>query len=272
MLIVSDVHFGKNAMNDVDAFLEAAASRDHRIVVVAGDVTQSHTDEEYGEAVRFIRRLLDSGRVVVLTPGNHDLGCWRGERLRVDDRARDRFRNLLAPVLRQPEVVAHNDMDSVVRVGDDVFVALRSVHRGPKRYGGMFRRGRITGDQIAWTQGVLATLEGRSRLHLVTHRSLWEDPPDRHAALRRRARLERELLVPFGFTSYIHGHNHRFVARARETPKFGYAILHISAPTLSERTRGEARGWVDWPLEDRAARAEPRLVECVPQRGGPLAE
>ena len=87
------------------------------------------------------------------------------------------------------------------------------------------------------------TFEGCA-LHLVTHRSLWSDEKDKHRAIRRRERLEKALLGPFGFSSFIHGHNHNFVSRMTTTPKRGLSIRRLGVPTLSERS-GE-RGYVRW--------------------------
>jgi len=276
MLLVSDIHFGANRAEDVAAFERAASdgTNQDRIVVIAGDFTQDHKSGEFEDAAAFLCRLLEAGCVVIATPGNHDLGRWQGEKMFTNDRARARCRSLLAPVYDQPQVESHHDMDSITVVGDEVFVALRSIHRGPARWGGILRHARIRRNQIEWANRELsrlrreASIGASSRLHLVTHRSLWRDDGDKHSAVRRRRRLEAELLKPAGFVAYIHGHNHRFSAGVRTTPKLGLRLMHLSIPTLSTRARAKgeqfeySRGWVNW----RAVDSPPSLVEVAQRK------
>jgi 3',5'-cyclic AMP phosphodiesterase CpdA len=258
LFLVSDVHFGKNTEQIVDRFLASATADNlRRVVVIAGDLTQDAEPDEYAATDRFVSRLLAANIRVIVTPGNHDFGRWRGERLRADGPARAAFGDLLSSVNAQPEVIASNDFDAITRIDDDLFVCLRSTHRGPSSKLGITGHNRITRDQIRWAARVLDELQTeRLSLHLVTHRSLWSDDDDKHGALCRRRRLEEELLRPYGFASFINGHNHRFGSRSRKTPKTGYRIRHVAVPTLSERKGKHGdRGYVVW------SGAEPELVE-----------
>ena len=252
MLFVSDVHFGSNLEPTVEAFVKMAIdSTDNpdQVVVCPGDLTQDHSNEEYAKAERFLRGLLDTGIRVVLTPGNHDFGRWKGERFYVNESARKRFRGLLQPVLAQDCVLAHQDYDAITEFGNDIFVTLRSTHRGQKKMLGVWGGNRIRREQVEWAGRVLGamSLEGK-RIHLVTHRSLWQVDDDKHAHMRRRRRLEEELIVPFGFSTVVHGHNHVFRFEPRPTPKTGTVLTHLSVPTLSKRTSGPGQhcGWVNW--------------------------
>ena len=62
----------------------------------------------------------------------------------------------------------------------------------------------------------------------------------------------KELLIPFGFSTAINGHNHRFDCGYREVKDTGFRLLHIQAPTLSKRTKSGKgnRGYVKWDPED----------------------
>lgn len=254
MLFASDLHFGANRSEDIDAFLGAARheAAGDRLVVIPGDLTMTGTVEEYDAASAFIRALLHLGLRVVLTPGNHDFGKWPGERLGLRRETRNRFADLLKPIQDQPEVIAVRDFDAIHVIGTDVFVALRSTHRGQLSSLGVRGTGRIRGEQIDWAVAELTRLgvdDAPYRRHLITHRSLWQDEgvaPDKHGPMKRRGRLEREVLVPLAFKSFIHGHNHRPVMEHVALPKSRGVIARIGVPTLSTRDHspGQARGWL----------------------------
>lgn len=251
MLFVSDVHFGANQADDVEAFMRAAADevRGDALVVIAGDLTQNATDAEYDDAREFIGRLVGKGLRLVVTVGNHDLGGWRGERLGMRARARKRFVDLLKIVQAQPEVIAVNDVDAIHRFGADVFVSLCSSHRGRKLFAGLAGGGRVRREQIEWCARELdrAGVDGRTqRLHLVTHRSMWSDDDDKHPRMHRHERLDVELLAPRRFSSVVGGHNHRSVVARVALPTSGHVVTRVSVPTLSTRAHGlgQHRGWL----------------------------
>lgn len=271
MLFASDLHFGSNRSEDIAAFL--AAARDEaagdRLVIVPGDLTMTGTTAEYEAATAFVSALVDMGLHVVLTPGNHDFGKWQGERLGRRQATRARFAELLKLIHAQAEVVAAVDFDAIHVIGADVFVALRSTHRGQLSSARLLGTGRIRGEQIDWALAELTRLrvDGTGhRRHLVTHRSLWQDEgdePDKHEPMKRRGRLERELLVPLAFRTVIHGHNHRAVVAQVALPKGGRTITRIGVPTLSTRDHGpgQARGWLAGAL---ASEELPRFVPAPP--------
>ena len=251
MLLVSDVHFGANQPDDVEAFMRAAVDevRADALVVIAGDLTQNATDAEYDDARVFIDNLVDMGLRLVVTVGNHDLGGWRGERLGMRTRARKRFADLLKIVHAQPEVIAVNDVDAIHQFGADIFIALSSSHRGRKLFAGLAGGGRVRREQIEWCTRELdrAGIDGRTqRLHLVTHRSLWSDDDDKHRRMHLHERLDVELLAPRCFSSVIGGHNHRAVAAKVALPTSGHPIMRFAVPTLSTRVHGpgQHRGWL----------------------------
>ena len=61
--------------------------------------------------------------------------------------------------------------------------------------------------------------------------------------------------MPFGFASFIHGHNHRYSYQDTHCPKTGYRIRRVSAPTISTRNKQFEKGWLVWDLGLRAERA-----------------
>jgi len=255
MILASDLHLARTNPADIEALLAACLSPEHdpeRAVILAGDLVQHNSREEYALAGRLLGELLDGGVTVVLTPGNHDFGQILGEKF--GSSGRKRFAGLLESVLAQKAVLARQDFDSVTAIGHDLFVALASTQRGQGRKLYVAGENRIRRKQIEWAAAELERVgrEGR-RLHLVTHRSLWSDAEDEHGRMVRKERLERELLEPLGFTSFIHGHNHRFEHGDTTTPRIGYRINRIALPTLSSRDRGWERGWVRWTPPDGEA-------------------
>ena len=261
MLLASDIHFNKNRKEDVAAFVAAAGDptlNPDRVVVIPGDFTLKGRQAEYSAAQRLLNDLVDAGSIVVTTPGNHDFGKWPGERLSVNDAARAGFRALLRRVNAQQQVIAHEDFDTITLVGADLFVALRSTHRGKKKKLGLFGHNRIRSKQLTWAATVLESIDlSGLRLHFVTHRSLWEHHGDKHGDMDERERLENRLLREFGFSSFLHGHNHRFHAAICRSPRLDLRLIHVSVPTLSERNEEHPRGYVRW---DVASGETPQFV------------
>lgn len=232
MLLISDVHFGINQQEEVDRILAAASPEDdnphHGCVVIAGDLVQSANKDEYKAAGEFVRQLIDIGNVVCVTPGNHDFQIsgapdgWGSDKVNFIptrwDKARSYYREyVLEPVLEQEAVVAHGPEDReavrydlLVRHGDDLFLCLRSTHRRSFKatFAGFRSIGRIRTEQIAWVEEALAAeRKDGDRLHLVSHRSLWQTSNDKHPPLSKGKRVSK-LISDHGIVSYIHGHNH----------------------------------------------------------------
>lgn len=132
------------------------------------------------------------------------------------------------------------------RIGKDVFVSARSIHSK------VYKGSRLSKDQYNWAAGELIrnglTTENGYRLHLLTHQSLWKLEGDPHNHMNKRRRLVKSFLEPFGFSTAINGHNHRFDHGRRSVKKkLHHSLYHIQAPTLSTRTKGRfIPGFVSW--------------------------
>ncbi|MBN1534093.1 MAG: metallophosphoesterase [Spirochaetes bacterium] len=250
MVCISDIHFGATLSAHISRFIETACDprlNADAIVIIAGDMTQHASESEYREAQRLLRTLLDAGIRVVLTPGNHDFGNWIGEYIRINRNARKRYRSLMEPVFDQREIVAVEDYDSIMRCGNNIFVSLRSTHRGKAHSLGIVGINRIRKRQVQWAASRLAAMHREGALlHLVTHRSLWRESGDRHKGIYRPAFIERHLLERFSFHSIIHGHNHRYLFACTSTPRLGIPIIRLSLPTISDRNRKNRIGFVRW--------------------------
>jgi UDP-2,3-diacylglucosamine pyrophosphatase LpxH len=273
VLLVSDIHFGHNEPEDIESLLEVARDTnrtgDQGLVIMCGDFTSSGRTHEFKQAAELVRKIIDAGNTVVLTPGNHDFGIpgigtdhgnWIPGLSKV---GRKRFQqHLMSLVLAQPEVVAHNDFDTITQHGDDVFVALRSTHRaGSKRYLALKGISRIKKKQIAWAREQLDKLE-YERAWFVTHRSIWGDA--KHSAMSRKGRLEEQLFKQVAFDGFIHGHNHNVVFDKTTTPKLEIPMLHVAVPTLSTRGGKQNRAFLVWD-----GKSEPELI-ANERRAGPF--
>ncbi len=250
MVCISDIHFGANLSAHVSRFVETATDprlNPDRIVIIAGDMTQHATEPEYRDAEKLLHALLDAGLRVVLTPGNHDFGDWIGEYIYTNRKARSRYRALMAPILNQKEIIAAEDYDSIMSCGKNIFVSLRSTHRGKARSLGVIGINRIRKRQVEWATSHLESMDtAGAMLHLVTHRSLWRESGDRHQGIYRPAFIEKHLLEKFRFHSIIHGHNHRYLFACTSTPHRGIPVIRLSLPTISDRNRKNRIGFVRW--------------------------
>jgi hypothetical protein len=123
---------------------------------------------------------------------------------------------------------------------------------------------RIKSEQLAWCKTALNTIADLSecRLHFVAHHSLWQDEGgDKHTPLDRRRRLEADLLGPFQFSTYIHGHNHRFTYQNTTTPKTGLRIRRIAVPTMCTRNRSYERGFLSWKTYETTLEPDLRVLK-----------
>ncbi len=258
MLIVSDIHFGANEKRAVEDMLFAAKllPPEERVAIIAGDLVQRATAEQYAEAAVLLHEIANAGLTLIVTPGNHDfqipylpLGTDKVNLLPEGmNVARERFKEVaVEAMLAQDGVFRKHDKedeyDTITRVGDDVFVALRSSHFPQPLFNGtMWGTALIKQRQIDWARATLER-EGLTgcRLHLLTHRSLWRSPGDKHFPMKRRRRLEEGLLKPLRFQTVIHGHNHVFRFERQTLPHTGVPIRRIAAPTLSTRAHGDAQ-------------------------------
>lgn len=249
MIIAADIHIKKVTAAALTQLVSACLADRHRVLIIAGDLTQHGRKWEYDSVREFLEGLLSKGVQIICTPGNHDLSLLKGVLPGIRGKRRRRYRRSIVELLAaQPAVVACNGFDLVMDLGPDVLVSLRSVHRSGYN--------RIQRSQIDWAVAFLQQAGGR-RIHLITHHSYWTLDGDRHGHLHRRGRLARTFLFPFDVKTYINGHNHRFAVGREATKGTSYEIDHIQAPTLSRRSVQFQRGFVQW---DPAVQQSARLV------------
>ena len=246
MIIASDIHFGRTPEGALAALDVACREDAQRVLILAGDLTDHGKEGQFAGMASFLGGIIAQGVRVVCCPGNHDLSYLFGYAPSPGGARRDRYLDHLTGLLTsQPDNLDFTRYDAVLRAGEDVIVSLRSVHRR----GRLLLGNRVEKTQLRWARGVLDRhgITGRDeRVHFVTHYSLWSLFKDRHRNLHRRGRLERDLLRPYQVRTYINGHNHRFTAARRGTPKLGHDLYHIQAPSLTRPRGSGPRGFISW--------------------------
>lgn len=223
MIIISDLHVGDVDVSILEHLIEEAKKDEDQLVIICGDLSLTSTAEQFAVVEDFFQKLMKAGILVVATVGNHDFGGTFAEQSSrimstkgYDDSVNALLR-IFMPLFQQQCVIAYqaDQLDYVVRYGNHIFCSLRSHHR---------KIARIKNVQILWLQNVLDNIKDRQdcTLHFVTHYSLWQDPGDKHVPLDRRNRLENEILKKYAFSTYLHGHNHRYTYQNTTTPKLNY--------------------------------------------------
>lgn len=247
MIIASDIHTRKGEQPLFRAIEKDLMEDEHKILILAGDLTHRAKAEEYAFVSAWLCMLMDSGINVVLSVGNHDMS----ESILITripkKKGYKRYSYLIDKIAEQSIAVDRRDeFDLIYAVGIDVFYAPRTTHSK------LHKPTRIKKKQYSWATEVLSkngfSAKNGYRLHLVTHQSLWKLEDDKHGHINQRKRSVKNLLRPFGFSTAINGHNHRFTASKRDLKKMGFYLYHIQAPTLSNRTKGGKfePGYVKW--------------------------
>lgn len=241
MIIVSDIHMHRKKAVPMllGRLRDAVCNDDHKILIIAGDLTCKAKQEEYEAVSEWFGELRENGVNIIAAAGNHDTSKSIGITRIRKEKGFERYAGIAESIARQPIVVARrDDFDMIYKVDKDVFFAARSTHHRLRK------PTRVKRKQFEWAKLILKQEgllpENGYRLHLVTHQSIWrlrrdgEFEGDKHNHMNNRKRLRKEFLEPLGFSTAINGHNHNFTEGMRTIKGYqGYQIYHIQAPTLS---------------------------------------
>jgi 3',5'-cyclic AMP phosphodiesterase CpdA len=190
ILHASDLHFGEPYLPELgEAFLEAAASADPDVIVLSGDFTQRAKVREYEAAAAYIRRLPDVPKI--LTPGNHDVPLYRV------------FERLFAPFQNYREHI-RDELDTVTRVGDAVFVSLCSA--APHH---AIVNGRISPEQVDFAARAFADCDEEDARIVVAHHHFAPAPDYEGDTQLPRAREILDAFERMGVEMILGGHLHR---------------------------------------------------------------
>jgi 3',5'-cyclic AMP phosphodiesterase CpdA len=212
---LSDIHFGGEAADAVEAALEVLGSFAPTLTVVTGDLTASGAESEFRAAGAWLARLPNPWLV---TPGNHDTPYW------------NLALRALAPFARYRRHTGRDEADAFD--GDGISARSLNSARGLQM--------RLNWSKGALSRTALATLDwpdapGVLRLFACHHPLV--DPGGAPVTGGVRAgRKAIGLLARRGVELALSGHLHNpFAARLDAAAGVCYAL---GAGTLSLRTRG----------------------------------
>ena len=218
---LSDLHFGRLAVDRVDALRVDLARNAINLIVISGDLTQRARHTEFEAARKFIREF---GVPVVAVPGNHDIPAYNlFERFVAPNR---RYNRYIAPYARDTYI----DEELAVAAVDTAVRARFSFDWS----GGRIRR-KVAGAVTRW---VVKKAQGRSVV-VVAHHVL----KSFSGSTTLGDRLRNDALVTLarsGVDLVLGGHHHR--AEARIFPDQGNApglVVSHAATATSSRHREE---------------------------------
>lgn len=231
LLQVSDIHFGRHAVESYTAVVERrVAEGRYDAVVVAGDLTQRNFRWQFRAAKAFLDRL--RARVPVLVvPGNHDVAWWW----------QPFGLGLRAPLLRGYRKWISRDLEPTLSLPGVTIVGLNSCH-GVQPYTLTTRLkdisivGAIRAEQWAHAKAVFAAAPARDLKVLVFHHNLLRGDLSRRWGLAKRADAINDALGT-GADIVLNGHDHQ--TRIEEIALGGAKKLVVShTASFCERTRG----------------------------------
>jgi 3',5'-cyclic AMP phosphodiesterase CpdA len=234
---LSDLHFGTERPDTVEALHARLLVLRPDLVVVSGDLTQRATDAQFARARDFLRRLAGDGLETLCVPGNHDVPLWGGgDRLRAPlARYRRHVSADLCPTWRDPRAVVQG---------------LSSA----RRFTG--KNGRINRVQRLRVARTFAGLPEHTLRIVAVHHPLLALPWGPDGATLPAVHGGSEALAAFvdaGAHVVLSGHHHRSHAEdAAATDAADRSLLVVQAGTaLSSRTRHEQNAFnvlrAAWP-------------------------
>ena len=229
---LSDVHFGANDSRIVAAATAWVESRRPDLIIISGDLTQRARIDQFEQASAWINRLRQSGLVVLVIPGNHDIPFY------------DIFRRFWAPLHRYKHFISKDlcpwfENDQVAVLGINTARSLT------------FKDGRINGEQLQMLRSRFAAVApGKTRI-LVTHHPLFAMPIGRGGELSEAVGRHEDAVAAVseaGVHIALAGHFHKtFADSARKMVETAGRALVIQAGTAtSTRLRNNEPQSFNW--------------------------
>ena len=229
---ISDLHFGRIDPATLPALADVLRAQQPDVVAVSGDLTQRARIDQFEQASAWINRLRQSGLVVLVIPGNHDIPFY------------DIFRRFWAPLHRYKHFISRDlcpwfENDQVAVLGINTARSLT------------FKDGRINGEQLQILRSRFAAVApGKTRI-LVTHHPLFAMPIGRGGELSEAVGRHEDAVAAVceaGVHIALAGHFHKtFADSARKMVETAGRALVIQAGTAtSTRLRNNEPQSFNW--------------------------
>ncbi|HSR66725.1 MAG TPA: metallophosphoesterase [Acidobacteriota bacterium] len=221
---ISDLHFGAEDPEAIEALLEDLSSQPPDLVIVSGDLTQRARRAQFQAAAAFLQAVPAD---VLVVPGNHDISLHNP------------IRRFLRPLRRYRRYISE-DLQPACRVGKAAVVGINSARSLT------FKGGRVSRSQIEAVARFLARQPREVCRVVVTHHqfvvSAEHDPPGAVGRSLMALEVFREQRVDL----ILGGHAHR-----AESSRLHQHLPHHDHPTVvahagtatSKRLRGQSNSY-----------------------------
>jgi 3',5'-cyclic AMP phosphodiesterase CpdA len=223
---LSDLHFGAETPDVVEALVEDVSRAMPDLIVVSGDLTQRARIREYLAARAFLHRL---PAPFIAVPGNHDMPSFE-----LVERFTDPWRRWRRHVAPEVEPVWTDDKVAVV--------GLNTARRGG--FDMEWEQGRVGRRRLARLEAKLAGLpKGLFRI-VVAHHPFAAPAASPGAKLMNGVAAALDAFVRHDVRMVLSGHLHLpDIAPARDLPPGARLLLVQGSSATSHRLRGAANAW-----------------------------
>ena len=220
---VSDLHFGSEDPDVVEALVAEINQDRPDLVAISGDLTLGARRSEYATAARFIARLTSP---TLSVPGNHDLTPYK-----LWERFLDPYGRWRAAMGRETEPVWHDDQVGVF--------GLNTARRIGLNWD--WSRGRVTHVRLRRLLRRMDALPGLVRV-VVAHHPLLPPEATPGTPVAGGAKMALAAFAQAGVRLVLAGHLHRGYARFATPGPEAPLVLQGSTAT-SRRLRGEPNAY-----------------------------
>lgn len=188
ILHLSDLHFGTEKVECIEAIQRFCQLHQPEAVVVSGDLTQRARFKQFYACKQFLESL---GRPYIVIPGNHDIPLYH------------LWNRFFSPFARYQ--LFFGQMESVLETDHFYIVGLNSIRR---RY---HTRGYISLEQIEHTDQLLQHAPQNKIKLILAHQPFYTPPDDQHGIkdCPVLGKMALDMWAKSGLNGLLHGHLHQ---------------------------------------------------------------